>query len=134
MDLYTIREEMKSQNKSVYDLNLRVVYYARVSTDKDEQLHSLAAQQKHFEQLVSQNKNWVLVGGYVDEGISATSAIKREKFMEMIRDAKIHKFDLILTKEISRFARNTMDSLFYPQELLRNQALHRMKPERFPNV
>lgn len=120
MDLYTIREEMKSQNKTVYDLNLRVVYYARVSTDKDEQLHSLAAQQKHFEELVSQNKNWVLVGGYVDEGISATSAIKREKFMEMIRDAKIHKFDLILTKEISRFARNTMDSLFYTQELLRN--------------
>ena len=120
MDLYTIREEMKSQNKSVYDLNLRVVYYARVSTDKDEQLHSLAAQQKHFEELVAKNKNWVLVCGYVDEGISATSAIKREKFMEMIRDAKIHKFDLILTKEISRFARNTMDSLFYTQELLRN--------------
>ena len=120
MDLYTIREEMKSQNKSVYDLNLRVAYYARVSTDKDEQLHSLAAQQKHFEELVAKNKNWVLVGGYVDEGISATSAIKREKFMEMIRDAKIHKFDLILTKEISRFARNTMDSLFYTQELLRN--------------
>ena len=120
MDLYTIREKMKSQNISVYDMNLRVVYYARVSTDKDEQLHSLAAQQKHFEELVAQNKNWTLFGGYVDEGISATSVNKREKFMEMIRDAKIHKFDLILTKEISRFARNTMDSLYYTQELLRN--------------
>ncbi|MBP3360944.1 MAG: recombinase family protein [Clostridia bacterium] len=120
MDIYTIREEIKKNNKKLSDLDLKVVYYARVSTDKDEQLHSLSAQQKHFEELVAGNSNWTLIRGYIDEGISATSVKNRDNFLRMIRDAKSHKFDLILTKEISRFARNTIDSLSYTQELLRN--------------
>ncbi len=118
MDIYTIREEIK-RGKKLQDLDLKVVYYARVSTDKDEQLHSLSAQQKHFEELVSKNNHWTLVCGYIDEGISGTSVKNRENFLKMIKDAKTHKFDLILTKEISRFARNTLDSLTYTQELLR---------------
>lgn len=100
-------------------MNLRVVYYARVSTDKDEQIHSLSAQKEHFEELVRRNPDWTLVSGYIDEGISATTVKNRENFLNMINDAKLHKFDLILTKEISRFARNTIDSLYYTQELLR---------------
>ena len=98
---------------------MRVVYYARVSTDKDEQIHSLSAQKEHFEELVRRNPDWTLVSGYIDEGISATTVKNRENFLNMINDAKLHKFDLILTKEISRFARNTIDSLYYTQELLR---------------
>lgn len=120
MDIYAIREDIKRNNKSLSDVNLRVVYYARVSTDKDAQLHSLSAQQKHFEELISKNKNWDFIRSYIDEGISATSVKNRDNFLEMIQDAKLHKFDLILTKEISRFARNTVDSLSYTQELLRN--------------
>ena len=120
MDIYTIRKEMTENNKRLTDLNLRVAYYARVSTDKDEQLHSLSAQKYHFENKIAENHNWTLVEGYVDEGISATSVKNRENFLKMIRDAKMHKFDLIITKEISRFARNTVDSLSYTQDLLRH--------------
>ena len=118
-DIYSIREQLRNENKKLSDLNLNVAYYARVSTDKDEQLHSLSAQKKHFEEMVCKNPNWTLVGGYIDEGISATTVKNRDNFLKMIRDAKLHKFDLILTKEISRFARNTIDSLSYTQELLR---------------
>ena len=120
MDIYTIRKEMTENNKRLTDLNLRVAYYARVSTDKDEQLHSLSAQKHHFEQRIAENPNWTLVDGYVDEGISATSVKNRENFLRMIKDAKMHRFDLIITKEISRFARNTVDSLSFTQELLRH--------------
>ena len=120
MDIHTIREEMTRNHRRLEDLNLRVAYYARVSTDKDEQLHSLAAQKYHFENRISDNPNWTLVEGYVDEGVSATTTKNRENFLRMIRDAKLHKFDLIITKEISRFARNTVDSLSYTQDLLRN--------------
>ena len=120
MDIYTIRKEMTKHNKRLTDLNLRVVYYARVSTEKDAQLHSLSAQKEYFENKIIQNPNWTLVQGYVDEGISATSVKNRENFLQMIKDAEMHKFDLILTKEISRFARNTVDSLSYTQDLLRH--------------
>lgn len=120
MDIYTIRKELTEKHKRLSDLNLRVAYYARVSTDKDEQLHSLDAQKYHFEQRIAENPNWTLVEGYVDEGISATTVKNRENFLRMIRDAKMHRFDLIITKEISRFARNTVDSLSFTQELLRH--------------
>ncbi len=120
MDIYTIREKMIRHNKRLTDLNLRVVYYARVSTEKDAQLHSLSAQKDHFEQKIAANPNWTFIRGYVDEGISATSVKNRENFLQMINDAKLHKFDLILTKEITRFARNTLDSLSYTQNLLRH--------------
>jgi len=120
MDIYTIRKEMIENNKRLTDLNLRVAYYARVSTEKDAQMHSLSAQKYHFEQRIAETPNWTLVEGYVDEGISATSVKNRENFLRMIRDAKMHRFDLIITKEISRFARNTVDSLSFTQDLLRH--------------
>ena len=73
------REEMKL-GKSIYDMNLRVVYYARVSTESDEQLNSLDNQQKFFEDYIKNSKSWKLVGKYIDEGISATGVDKRKSF------------------------------------------------------
>ena len=119
MDLYTIRN-MLSQGKSIYDLPLRVTFYARVSTDRYEQLNSLENQVMYFSNFIKEQENWTFVDGYVDEGISGTSVKKREDFLRMVDDAKKRKFDLILTKEISRFSRNTLDSIKYTQELLSN--------------
>lgn len=117
MNIYHIREILRT--KSIYDAELRVVYYARVSTDKEEQKNSIKNQKNHFEELISSNNCWNFCGGYVDDGISGIHAEKREEFQRMIRDAKSGKFDLIITKEISRFARNTLDSIQYTRELLR---------------
>ena len=99
-------------------INLRVTDYARVSTDHLEQKKSLQNQVEHFEQYIKENPNWTYVKGYVDDGITGTSDIKRDNFMKMIEDARSGKFDLIVTKEISRFSRNTLDSIKYTRELL----------------
>ncbi|WES32903.1 recombinase family protein [Ruminiclostridium papyrosolvens DSM 2782] len=117
MDLYTIRNELNT-GKSIYDLKLRVTYYARVSTEKDEQVHSLKNQIEYYSDFIKRNQKWTYVDGYIDEGISGTSVNKRESFLKMISDAKLKKFDFIVTKEISRFSRNTLDSIKYTQELL----------------
>src|SRR5699024_7365691 len=109
MDIKKAREDLR-KGKTIYDMNLRVGYYARVSTDKDDQLNSLENQQKYFEEMIMENKNWTLTRGYIDEGISGTAVKNRDSFLKMIEDATIGKVDLILTKEISRFSRNTVDS------------------------
>ena len=119
MDLYEIRIALNA-GKSIYDLPLRVTYYARVSTDKDEQIHSLSAQVQYYSDFIRKYPNWTYVEGYVDEGISGTSVRKRENFLRMIDDAKDGRFDFIITKEISRFSRNTLDSIQYTQELLKS--------------
>jgi len=119
MDLYAIKKEL-SEGKSIYNLSLKVTFYARVSTDREEQLNSLENQIDYFNSLIKKQPNWTYVEGYIDEGISGTSVKKRENFLKMIADAKKKKFDLILTKEISRFSRNTLDSIKYTQELLSN--------------
>lgn len=119
MDLYTVRNNIMN-GVPLQELKLRVCFYARVSTDKDEQLHSLSAQISFFNDYISKVPNWEFVGSYIDEGISGTSVNKREEFLRMIEDARMHKFDLILTKEISRFSRSTLDSIKYTQELLSN--------------
>lgn len=117
MDLYTVRNNIM-KGVPLQELNLRVCFYARVSTDKDEQLHSLSNQISFFNDYISKIPNWEFIGSYIDEGISGTQVKKREEFLRMIEDARIHKFDLILTKEISRFSRSTLDSIMYTQELL----------------
>lgn len=99
-------------------IKLRVTDYARVSTDTHEQKKSLQNQVEHFEQYIKENPNWTYVKGYVDDGITGTSDIKRDNFMKMIEDARSGKFDLIVTKEISRFSRNTLDSIKYTRALL----------------
>jgi len=95
----------------------RVCAYCRVSTEQDDQLNSLENQKQYFEKYISDNVDWQFCGLYVDEGISGTSAEKRTEFMRMVADAEAHKFDLLLTKEISRFARNTLDSIYYTRKL-----------------
>lgn len=104
--------------KTIFDLPLRVTYYARVSTEKEEQLHSLDNQVTYFKDYIKSNKNWRFIDGYIDEGITGTSSKKRENFMRMIEDGKNKKFDLIVTKEVSRFSRDTIDSLLYTRKLL----------------
>ena len=118
MDIYEIRNALNS-GRTIYDLPLRVTFYARVSTEKDEQLHSLSAQIRYYREFIQKCENWTFVEGYIDEGISATSVSKRENFLRMIDDARAKSFDFIVTKEISRFSRNTLDSIQYTQELLR---------------
>ena len=117
MDILTIRS-MLGQGKTIYDLPLRVTYYGRVSTEREEQLNSLDNQIMYFENLIKKETNWIFVDGYVDEGISGASVKKRDNFLRMVKDAKLGKFDLILTKEVSRFARNTLDNIQYTRELL----------------
>ena len=117
VDLLKTRR-LLDMGKSIFDIELRVVYYARVSTDRDEQLNSLENQTSYYENLIRSNKNWAFLGGYIDEGISGTSVNKREEFLRMIEDGMAEKFDLIITKEISRFSRSTLDSIKYTQDLL----------------
>ena len=117
MDLYTVRKQL-NMGIPLTSIKLRVTDYARVSTDHLEQKKSLQNQVEHFEQYIKENPNWTYAGGYVDDGITGTSDVKRDNFMKMIEDARSGKFDLIVTKEISRFSRNTLDSIKYTRELL----------------
>lgn len=89
----------------------RVAAYARVSTDSEEQLTSYEAQVDYYTRFIQDNLDWDFVGVYTDEGISAVNTKRREGFNRMIRDALAGKIDLIVTKSVSRFARNTVDSL-----------------------
>ncbi|MCQ5128048.1 recombinase family protein [Butyricicoccus faecihominis] len=113
-------DDMQAAGRGIFDMKIAVAYYARVSTEKDEQLNSLDNQRRYYEEYIRSIPNWTFAGGYVDEGISGTSVAKRERFLKMIEDAKAGEFDLIITKEISRFARNTLDSIGYTRELLRH--------------
>ena len=116
MDIHSVRQMLKT--RSIYDIPLRVTYYARVSSESDEQLNSLGNQISYYEDLIKKNKNWTFVPGYIDEGLSGISTKKRENFNRMVEEAAEDKFDLVITKEISRFARNTLDSIQYTRQLL----------------
>lgn len=96
---------------------LRVAAYCRVSTDKDDQANSLTSQMKYFDEYITNHKDWEMIEVYYDEGISGTSIKKRIGFNRMISDAMSGDIDLILTKEVSRFARNTVDTLSYTRKL-----------------
>ena len=89
----------------------QVAAYCRVSTEEEEQQSSYENQCKYYTDLIMQNPKWSMAGIFADEGISGTSAKKRDDFMRMIKACKRGKIDLVLTKSISRFARNTVDSL-----------------------
>lgn len=102
----------------IQDIPMRVTFYARVSSEKDEQLNSLENQVSYYENLIKSNPKWEYVEGYIDEGISGKSTKKRVSFNKMISDGKNGLFDFVITKEISRFARNTVDSLNYTRDLL----------------
>ncbi|MBO5339480.1 MAG: recombinase family protein [Oscillospiraceae bacterium] len=116
MDIHAVRQQLKT--RTLYDLPLRVTFYARVSSESDEQLNSLGNQITYYEDLIRRNTNWTYVEGYIDEGLSAATTKKRENFHRMVEDGESGLFDLILTKEITRFARNTLDSIQYTRRLL----------------
>lgn len=90
---------------------------ARVSTEKEEQLNSYNSQLKYYEEKIKSNSDWLYVGIYADEGITGTLDYKRDGFMKMMQDAAQNKFDMIITKSISRFGRNTVDTLKYVRAL-----------------
>ncbi len=119
MDIYAVANQMKMERKTIFDLQLRVTFYARVSTTREEQENSIEHQVTYFTEMIQSNPNWTFVNGYVDK-IRGEHAVNREEFMRMIEDGKSGEFDLILTKEVSRFARNTIDSLTYTRDLLRS--------------
>ena len=103
-------------NKEQYHQR-RVAAYCRVSTDDEEQLTSYEAQQNYYTDKIMTNREWTMAGIFADEGITGTSARKRPEFLKMIRLCKQKKIDIVLTKSISRFARNTVDCLNYIRAL-----------------
>jgi len=97
--------------------NLRVAAYCRVSTKKDEQLGSYENQKAYYTEKIMANPNWTMADIFADEGITGTSACKRKDFLRMIRQCRKGKIDMILAKSVSRFARNTLDTISYTREL-----------------
>ncbi len=106
------REEIQQSER-----RLRVAAYCRVSTDQEEQECSYEAQIGYYTEKINKNPEWQMAGIFADEGITGTQAKKRPEFLKMIRLCRQRKIDLILTKSLSRFARNTVDSLKYIREL-----------------
>uniref|UniRef100_UPI004055C88A recombinase family protein n=1 Tax=Acetatifactor sp. TaxID=1872090 RepID=UPI004055C88A len=104
-------------SKAAEKPKLKVAAYCRVSTDSDEQAGSYDAQVKHYTDYIERNKEWELAGIYADDGISGTNTKKREGFNGMIEDCMAGKIDMVITKSISRFARNTIDCLKYVRQL-----------------
>ena len=111
------KKKVGSQAASAEKKKLRVAAYARVSTDNEEQEGSYEIQVEYYTTLIRNNPDWEFAGVYADEGISGTYTTKRGGFMQMIEDCRARKIDMILTKSISRFARNTVDCLNFTREL-----------------
>ena len=103
--------------EKIYNLPLRVCYYCRVSTDSDVQLNSLDNQLEYYENYIKSKPKWIFSGGYIEEGKTGVRVDVRPSFKKMIHGAKHNKFDLIITKEVSRFARDLEDSIHYIREL-----------------
>lgn len=113
IDAYEVlNQEQKAQHRKK-----RVAAYCRVSTEREDQANSFENQCLFFKQCIERNPDWELYEIFADAGISGTSTKKRKEFNRMIACAKSGQFDLILTKEISRFARNTLDSIYYTRSL-----------------
>ena len=116
--------EVRKANRSMVDRSksfkaemLRVAAYCRVSTDSEDQLHSYHSQVQYYTDLINQNKQWVMTEVYADEAITGTQITKRDGFQSMIADCMEGKIDMVITKSISRFARNTLDTLKYVRML-----------------
>ena len=107
-------ESLQDQEKKK---NLRVAAYCRVSTKKDEQLNSYENQKAYYTEKIMANPDWTMADIFADEGITGTSACKRKDFLRMIRHCRQGKIDMILAKSVSRFARNTLDTISYTREL-----------------
>lgn len=118
LSIEEIRREM-AYGRRLADMQLRVTAYVRVSTDHEEQKSSFKNQETYFTNKIKENPNWTYVPFYMDEAKTGTSVYRRSSFLRMIDDAKNDKFDMILTKEVSRFARDLLDSIQYSRELLK---------------
>ena len=105
------------QQTTTVTKQLRVAAYCRVSTKEEEQASSYEAQCEYYTDKIMSNKEWTMAGIFADEGITGTSTKKRTEFLRMIRQCKQKKIDLILTKSIQRFARNTLDCINYTRIL-----------------
>ena len=116
MNVYEVRRML--QHKPITDIPLRVVSYCRVSTKSAEQATSIENQVEHYRKKIQSIPAWTFVSEYVDNGISGTSVKARVQFNRMVEDAQTGKFDLIVTKAVSRFARNTLGSLMFSRKLL----------------
>lgn len=116
---------------------IKVASYCRVSSDKDDQANSFEAQQRYFKEYIDRQPDWELYEVYADEGITGTSTKKRAAFNRMIHDAHLGKFKLIITKEVSRFSRNILDTIAYTRELKQlgvgvlfmNDAINTLEPD-----
>lgn len=111
------RHESINQGQKRNGCKKRVAAYCRVSTDHEDQANSFESQRRYFKQFIEHNPDWELYEIFADEGISGTNTKKRREFNRMIACAHNGEFDLVITKEISRFARNTLDSIYYTREL-----------------
>ena len=107
------RKQIRAQNEDNENTKLRVAAYCRVSTDSDEQATSYEAQIEHYTSYINSHPDWALAGIYADDGISGTNTKKREEFNRMIDACMAGDIDMVITKSISRFARNTLDCLKY---------------------
>lgn len=116
-DNYIYYPEKKQIDYHDEDINLRIAIYVRVSTDDPMQTTSYELQKKYYEDFVVKHPNWTLVEIYADEGISGTSRCKRDRFNQMVADAKAGRFDMIICKNVSRFARNVTDCIGIVREL-----------------
>lgn len=129
MEQYRQTEKIKSAEVKAYyiparakeeiynNTKIRVCAYCRVSTDSDAQLTSFALQREHYQNLTNTHPNWILKHIYADEGISGTSLKKRDEFNKMIAACRAGEYDLIVTKSVSRFARNLVDCVSLAREL-----------------
>ena len=108
---------MSINTLDIWTQKIVVSAYCRVSTDKDDQANSLESQKKYFTDFITNHPNWTLGEVYYDEGISGTSIKKRKNFNRLINDAMLGKVQYIITKEVSRFARNTVDTLVFTRQL-----------------
>lgn len=109
MNIVKIRNEMRN-GRTIFDLPLRVTFYARVSTDRDEQLNSLENQVQYYTELIQSKRSWSYVPGYIDEGISGTSTKKRDSFLRMIQDVP---FPVSWTVKMKKKQKETQDILSY---------------------
>ena len=108
---------VSNKYRTLQNDKVRVCFYGRVSTQHEAQMNALENQMQWYDSILSDHPNWEKINVYVDRGITGTQAKKRQGFMKMIEDASKGMFDLICTREVSRFARNTLDSLNYTREL-----------------
>lgn len=113
--VYATNQSISIERKD--EMKEKVAAYCRVSTDKTDQKNSLSNQKEFFMKYIQQHEEWELVKIYVDKGITGTSTKHRKAFHEMMEDAHNKQFTMLVTKEISRFARNTLDSIYYTRQL-----------------